>query len=133
MKEGHLRSLSKATGWRVIGILFLGLITYIFTEHWILTTAITLSHHAAFIVLYYLHERLWNWTSWLRDSAIRPIARIILYETIMGTLVLGLISYAFIGEWPKVTAITLIYIANKHWMYYLHDILWGKWKWMVKE
>jgi len=125
-KERRTRSFAKATVWRVTGILFLALVTYIFTRQWVTMTLITLCHHAAFLLLYYLHERFWNWTSWLRYSRAKPIARIILYETIMGNLVLGLISFAFTREWQVATMITLVYILNKHWMYLVHDFLWSK-------
>lgn len=125
-KERRTRSLAKATVWRVIGILFLALVTYIFTKQWVTMALITLCHHAAFILLYYLHDRFWNWTGWLRYSRAKPIVRIILYETLMGNLVLGLISFAFTGEWQVATMITLVYILNKHWMYFVHDFLWGK-------
>lgn len=125
-KEGVSRSLTKAIIWRIVGILFLALVSYIFTRELIATTLITLCHHTLFIFLYYLHESFWNWTSWLRYSRAKPIARIILYETIMGNLVLGLISFAFTGEWQTATIITLTYILNKHWIYYVYDFLWGK-------
>lgn len=133
INERHPRSLSKSVMWRVIGVIILATITYIFTRHWITTTAITLFHHGAFILIYYLHERFWNGTSWLRYSASKPIVRMILYETVLGNLILGLISFAFTGEWQKATVITLTYIINKHWMYYAYDMLWAKSKWLLKQ
>ena len=132
-RENHRRSISKSVVWRLFGVLFLALITYLFTGNWIVTTAITLCHHSVFILVYYLHERFWDWTSWLRYSTAKPIVRMVLYETILGNLILGLISLGFTGSWQTATAITLVYILNKHWMYYVYDILWSKSRWLIKE
>lgn len=131
--EGRSRSLAKSVAWRLIGVLFLALITYIFTRHWITTTAITFAHHGAFILIYFAHDRFWNWTPWLRHSPAKPFARMILYETVLGNLVLGLISFAFTGDWQKATTITLTYILNKHWMYVVYDWLWAKLKWQTRS
>jgi len=117
--------------WRAIGVAVLAIITYAFTRHWITTTLITVCHHVVFILVYYLHERFWNWTSWLRYSPVKPFVRMVLYETILGNLILGLISLAFTGEWQKATAITLVYIGNKHWMYLVYDYFWGKLRWQT--
>lgn len=132
-KENPIRSASKSVIWRLAGILILGLITYVFTKHWITTTAITLSHHAVFILVYYLHERFWNRTSWLRYSAAKPFVRMILYETVLGFLILGTISFAFTGDFLRATAITVTYIINKHWIYYVYDWLWARLKWQTRR
>ena len=128
----HTSSMAKSVAWRVLGILILGLITYIYTREWVTTTLITLCHHASFVFIYYGHERFWLWASWLRHSPFKPYMKMIMYEIIFGNLVLGTISWVFTGEWQKVTAITLTYILNKCWMYIAYDILWGKIKWQAK-
>jgi len=129
--ERHPRSLLRSVLWRAIGVVLLAIITYVFTRQWITTTLITVCHHAVFILVYYLHERFWNWTSWLRYSPAKPFVRMVFYETILGNLILGLISLAFTGEWQKATIITLVYIGNKHWMFILFDYLWARIKWGV--
>ncbi|MBA7632802.1 hypothetical protein ES703_40357 [subsurface metagenome] len=126
MKDTHGRSMVKSIVWRLLGIIVLAIITYLFTRNWITTTLITLFHHLAFILIYYLHERAWlnirnrkilRWKRW-----IRPIT----YELILGHLVLGLISLAFTGSWLQTTMITIVYIENKLWIYILYDWLWEK-------
>lgn len=119
----------KSIIWRILGILILATITYIFTKNWIVSTLITLSHHLAFIFIYYFHERAWlkvtnekilRWKRW-----VRPIT----YEVVLGHTVLGTISLIFTGSWLKVGLITITYIENKLWIYIVYDWLWDKINW----
>lgn len=130
--ESHKRAVTKSVVWRVIGVLLLALITYIYTRSWITTTLITVCHHVAFIFIYYGHERFWLWITWLRNSKFKPSMKMVTYELVLGNLVLGAISWGFTGEWQKLTAITLTYILNKCWIYIVYDILWGKIKWQTE-
>lgn len=130
--ERHSRSITKSVLWRIFGILFLMLITYIFTKNWITATIITALHHGAFIFIYYIHERFWLVTGLLKHSKLKPIGRILLYEIILGNLVLGLITWLITNEIRTVTGITLTYILNKCWMYYAFDYIWSKIKWQTK-
>ena len=131
IKESHKRSMTRSAIWRVWGVLFLALVTYLYTGDWIKTTLVTVIHHASFLLIYYLHERFWLWLSWLRNSKWRSWARVFTYEIILGNVVLGLITYLITGEPKTMTAITLTYILNKVWMYVAYDILWGKIKWQT--
>lgn len=127
MEKTHLRSMVKSIVWRLLGIVTLAVITYMFTRNWITSTFITFFHHLSFVFIYYFHERVWlkvknkkilKWKRW-----IRPIT----YEIILGHLVLGFISLMFTGSWLKVTLITVTYIENKLWLYILYDWIWEKW------
>ncbi len=117
------RSMAKSLLWRIIGIIILAIITYVFTESLIQTGLITFLHHFAFIFIYYLHER-----AWLRVRRVQGRKRMILraftYEIILGHCVLGLISLIVTGSWTTVTLITITYIENKLWMYVIYDWLW---------
>lgn len=130
--EAHLRSMTKSLIWRLMGIIILAVVTFIFTRSWIATTLITVCHHLAFIFIYYGHERAWlkvknpwmvRWKWWLR-----PIT----YEIILGHAVLGIISLIFTGSWLKTTLITLVYIENKLWIYVVYDWIWNKIAWRRK-
>lgn len=128
-KEKRRRSMVRSVVWRALGVLVLAVITYAFTRNWITTTMITAVHHTTFVLVYYLHERFWLKTKWLRDSRWKPYMRVVTYEVVLGNLILAAISYGFTGDLQKMTAITLTYITNKYWMFYVYDILWGKIKW----
>lgn len=132
MKEKHLRSLAKSIIWRIVGILFLAGVTYWVTKSFIQMTMITVIHHLAFVLIYYLHERFWQWISWLRYSKFKSVARMILYETILGNVVLATISFLITEDWIQVGLINLIYIVNKHWMYIVFDKIWRNFKWQTK-
>lgn len=132
-KEGHARSVVRSVVWRAFGILFLACVTYLFTHNWITTTLVTVLHHGIAIFGYYLHERLWLWTDWLRRSKAKPFMRVFTYEFVFGNILLGAISYLVTREWQAMTAITLTYICNKYWMYYAYDKVWNNIKWQTKE
>lgn len=130
-KERHKRSLVRSIIWRVIGVLVLAIITYIYTRSWLTTSLITIVHHGVFVFAYYFHERFWLKIKWLRGSKWKPFVRVITYEVILGNLVLGTISYAFTGSLQQMTLITLTYIANKYWIYYAYDYVWSKIEWQT--
>lgn len=127
--ETRKRSLTRSVVWRIIGIVFLALVTYLYTGDLITTTLVTVLHHGTFIVVYYLHERFWLKIRWLKDSRWKPIARVITYEVILGNVILGIITLCLTGSIQTMTAITLTYICNKYWMYYVYDYVWGRIRW----
>ncbi len=131
--EQHKRSMVKSIIWRIIGIIILALITYIFTRSWMATTLITFLHHFTFIFVYYFHERFWLW---LRVEAIlkyKKWIRPFTYEIILGNLILGIITYLITGDVKIMTLVTLTYIFNKLWIYIVYDWIWNRYiKWGLK-
>jgi len=62
--ESRKRSWVKSITWRVLGIIILGAITWVFTKSWQVTTTVTVLFHSIRVVLYYFHERLWSGIDW---------------------------------------------------------------------
>jgi len=62
--ESRKRSWVKSITWRALGIIILGIITWVFTRNWEITTTITGLFHALQLILYYFHERLWDKADW---------------------------------------------------------------------
>ena len=62
--ESKKRSLIKSLTWRMIGIINLGLITWVFTKNLETTTIITVLFHSINLILYFFHERLWERIEW---------------------------------------------------------------------
>jgi len=60
------RSWVKSIIWRVIGIVLLGAIAYFITGNWKEMTMITVLFHGIRVIMYYYHERVWEWISWGR-------------------------------------------------------------------
>ena len=117
----HKLSAIKSVLWRIMGIIVLATITYIFTRKWITTTHITFVHHGTFLIIFYLHERFWQWIK-KPTSSIKPWT----YEVILGMGLGGLIVYLFTGSFTKVTQITGTYTVVKIVMYYIYDKIWFK-------
>lgn len=115
-----------------MGILVLAIITYIITRNWIQTGVITVIHHGTFLIVYYLHERVWCRVTRYKGRK-RKILRAFTYEIILGHLILGTITWAITGSWLNVTLITIIYIENKLWIYYVYDWIWDKIIWGTIE
>ena len=120
--KSHRSSFLKSLVWRIMGVLVLGTITYLYTRQWITTTYITFVHHATFLLVFYLHERLW------RTITMKPkkknIIKAFTYEVILGMGIGGAIVYLFTGEWSALTNITITYTVIKIIMYIIYDRLW---------
>ena len=63
-----IRSWTKSFTWRIVGILILLPLTYIFTGKWESAAAVTLIFHVIRMILYVVHERLWERTTWGRGN-----------------------------------------------------------------
>lgn len=62
------RSIAKAIVWRILGIIILGGLSWVFTKSWEEMSIITISFNSIRLVLYYFHERAWNRISWGRKK-----------------------------------------------------------------
>jgi len=131
VKETHKRSIIRSIIWRLIGVLVLAIVTWIFTRSLIQTSTITFLHHFVFIFVYYFHERLWQRIKIFGRK--RTIIRIITYELILGQGILGIISLLITGSLQKMTFITICYIWNKLWIYAIYDYAWDRIKWGVLQ
>ena len=120
--EKHKRSMLKSLIWRVIGVFWLALITWIFTKSLVQTSLITIIHHATFLIVFYLHERVWV----KARVKFKRILKALTYEIILGNVILGFITYTVTGEIKQMTAITLTYIFSKLIMYYFYEKAWER-------
>jgi len=126
--EKHIRSIVRSIIWRLLGVAVLAIITYAITRSWIQTGLITVIHHASFLIIYYVHERVWCRNTSCKGRK-RKILRAFTYEIILGHLVLGTITLLVTGSWLSVSLVTIIYIENKLWIYYLYDYVWDRISW----
>ena len=123
--ETRFRSAVKSVIWRIMGVIILAAITYAFTGSWIQTGLVTVIHHSVFLVVFYLHERVW-----LRFPVTKMLKRslwkMLTYETLCGNIILGAITYFVTGDLKTMTGITLTYIGTKHICYVLNEYVWKK-------
>ena len=66
------RSWVKSITWRILGIILLGGISYLITKDWKEMAIITAIFHGIRVILYYLHERMWEHIAWGRPR--HPLA-----------------------------------------------------------
>ena len=116
-------SASKSFVWRIMGVFVLAAVTYFFTRHWLITTKITFTHHAFFLVVFYLHERVWTHIKQIQGRA-RNAIKSLVYEIILGMGFGGLIVFFYTGSFPMVTKVTGTYTVIKIIMYFFYDRLW---------
>jgi len=92
----HKLSMLKSLIWRVLGVFVLASVVWIFTRKLITVGLITVIHHATFLLVFYLHERIWlmvkkNVGKW------KNVIKAITYEIILGMGLGGLIVLLVTG------------------------------------
>lgn len=125
MSDTHKKSILKSIIWRVLGVIILATIVYLFTGNWITTGLITIIHHATFLLVFYLHERVWLKVESIRGR-LRRIIKALTYEVMLGMGLGGLIVLMITGSWSAVTHITITYTIIKLITYYLYEKAWSK-------
>lgn len=68
--ESVSRSIVKAISWRVLGTIDTMLIAYFISGHWKLALSIGLIEWLSKMILYVVHERIWNRISWGKGSRV---------------------------------------------------------------
>ena len=66
MKDTHSRSIAKAISWRITGTLDTFVISWIITGQVALAGGIAITEVVTKIILYWIHERLWEKIRWGR-------------------------------------------------------------------
>ena len=129
MDETFKRSISKGIIWRVISIITLAIITYIFTNNFVEVTLITTISTVVFLIVFFIHERLWLKISRPQSELARSIAKMFTYITVTGVIIMSTITYLVTGNVQITTNVTLTYIIVKHIMYVINELIWNKIKW----
>ena len=125
MADSHKKSILKSLVWRIIGVFWLAGITWIFTRNWIQVSLVTFIHHGVFLIVFYLHERVWMHSTKLRPK-IRYAVKAFTYEILLGNLILGIITYCVTRDPYKMTLVTGVYIQSKLILYYFYDWAWSR-------
>jgi uncharacterized membrane protein len=116
-------SALKSVVWRIIGVVILASVSYSFTQRLIVTTKITLTHHAAFLIVFYVYERIW---AKLRgpQPPLRNIVKGLFYEIVLGMGLGGVIVYLYTGSIAIVSKVTVTYTICKIIVYIVYDRWW---------
>ena len=81
--ETHTRAWIKSLVWRIFGIVILAAISWIVTHSWRDMSLITIFFHSIRVVLYYLHERMWERIQWGRIKhplSVLPVTKALIPE-----------------------------------------------------
>lgn len=123
--ETRRRSAAKSIVWRMTGVVILAIITFLFTRSWIQTGLVTFLHHGIFLVVFYVHERVWLRMT-VESMLRRSLLKMLTYETCCGLVILGTITYLVTGDLLKMTHITVSYIGIKHLCYVVNEYIWKR-------
>ena len=127
--DTRARSLSKGIIYRIISVVTLAIITYLFTKDLMTVTLVTFISNIVFLFVFYIHERLWLKIKRPEGKLARSIAKMFTYITVCGIAIMSTITYLVTGSLEAMTGITLTYVLIKHIMYVFNELLWDKIKW----
>lgn len=122
----HGESFAKSLVWRITGIIWLAILTYLITKDTVATTGITIGHHTTCILTYFFHERVWAKIKWALGLKRRSILKSFTYEIITCHIMLGLIAWFFTQELKTMALIPVIYLNSRILMYYFYERIWGE-------
>lgn len=140
-KENHPRTLVKTVSWRVL------LTISHFVNGFIVTGSIALGLQIAGwsallnSVLYWLHERAWNWMQWNRkpkdglmflDGHPRTTTKMITWRVLVNFSNF-FIPYFMTGSWGQATAFFTVAVFVNMTLFYLHERGWNRISWGKKN
>ena len=67
-QERHVRSVVKALTWKLVATLMAFVVSYLYTKNVDIATNTAVTMFVAGIIVYYLHERLWNRIHWAKED-----------------------------------------------------------------
>ncbi len=132
-KDSNKRSIVKGISWRLFASVDTFLISWIIFGNYIWAGSIALMEILTKILLYYLHERLWNIIPFGRTiegkvKHIRSIAKSISWRA-LGTIDTAIISLIISGSLAGALTLGLSEILTKILLFYLHERLWSRIQW----
>ncbi len=133
MTDSHTRSFVKGVTWRALGTMDTIFLSFMVTGNIGASLKIGLTEVLTKIILFYLHERLWNVIPMGRIHGVGPThARSITKGVtwrIVGTLDTIFVAW-FITNKP-LNALTIggFEVFTKIGLFYLHERVWGKLMW----
>jgi len=132
MVDSHPRSIIKGITWRITGTIDTILVAFFVTSHIGNAFSIGLSELLTKVVLYYLHERLWQLIKWQRSdqgpSHVRSFVKGVTWR-ICGTIDTILLSYLITGHVENAFTIGGVELITKITLYYFHERIWANIKW----
>ena len=133
MTDSHTRSFVKGVTWRALGTLDTIVLSFVVTGNIGDALKIGFTEVITKIILFYLHERVWNIIPMGRIHGVGPthtrsIVKGITWR-IVGTLDTMLIAFLITNEPLSALSIGGFEVFTKIGLFYLHERVWGRSKW----
>ena len=133
VRDSHSRSLIKGVSWRALGTIDTITLSFIITGNIGDSVKIGITEIITKVILYYLHERVWDKIGWGRIHGKGPthgrsLVKGISWRTI-GTLDTIFIAYLITGVPLNAVTIGGLEVFTKIGLFYLHERIWGKIWW----
>jgi uncharacterized membrane protein len=133
VRDSHSRSLLKGVSWRALGTIDTIVLSYIVTGNITNSLKIGATEVLTKIVLYYLHERLWDVIPFGRihgkgPTHARSLVKGVSWRTV-GTIDTIIIAYLITGVPINALTIGGFEVFTKIALFYLHERVWGRIWW----
>ncbi len=129
ISDTKARSLVKGISWRIVGSIDTFVIAYFFFGKTSIALPIAIVEVFTKILLYFLHERIWNKFQFLREndtlSNFRSLMKGISWR-FFGTIDTMVISFIISGNPLASIKVCLSEVMTKILLYYLHERFWRK-------
>jgi len=131
-RDTQTRSIIKALSWRVTGTLDTVILSLIITGSASLAISIGITEVFTKLILYYIHERIWNLFQWGRHQK-KPTHRRSLAKSvswrITGTIDTIVIAFLYSNQVESAFSIGVAELFTKIFFFYIHERIWAWIKW----
>lgn len=127
LKDTKARSLVKGISWRLVGTFDTFILAWFFFGKISVALPIALTEVFTKVILYFLHERIWNRSSFLREnnrlSNIRSFLKGVSWR-FFGTMDTIIISWLISGVPLGAVKLGFSEVVTKIFLYYIHERIW---------
>lgn len=128
--NSHIRHITKAVTWRVLGTLDTILLSWLITGNALTGVKIGMAEVVTKMLLYYFHERVWFKINLSKDGVVlesrkRHLAKTFTWRTV-GTIDTMIISWIISGNPFTGLKIGFAELITKMLLYYFHERMWYK-------
>jgi len=137
MNEVQKRSIAKALTARVMFTCSHLVNGFIVTGSWVIGAQIVGIAAVVNLLLFWLHERVWNWVQWNRkpadnlffsDGHPRTVSKSATWRAVI-TINNFVIPYITTGSWKAAAAFLTIATVMNIVLYYTHERVWNRFAW----
>jgi uncharacterized membrane protein len=132
MKDSNLRSFVKGISWRIIGTIDTFILSYFIIGSLSIASLTAITEVLTKILLYFLHERIWNLFSWGRHknkpAHIRSLAKGVSWR-FFGSMDTIIISFIYSGNPLGSLKLGASELLTKIALFYIHERVWALVKW----